>query len=93
MPFPVPSSRRFGSGNNVPLKKSQVNVGYRFKTVDGSDVVFIVYKCKVTPFYCLNELRMYFYYDISETQSARSLLAWMRRKETLNDRFHDWQSD
>jgi hypothetical protein len=36
---------------------------------------------------------MYFYYDISETWSARSLLAWMRRKETLNDRFHDWQSD
>jgi hypothetical protein len=63
---------RFGSGNNVPLKKSQVNVGYRFKTVYKSDVVFIVYKCKVTPFYSLNDLRMYFYYDISDAERALS---------------------
>ncbi len=48
MPFPVPSSKRFGSGNNAPLKKSQINIGYCLKTVDGSDVVFTVYKGNYT---------------------------------------------
>lgn len=60
MPFPVLSSKRFGSGNNAPLKKSQINIGYCLKTVDGSDVVFTVYKGKVTQFYSLYDLRMYF---------------------------------
>jgi hypothetical protein len=50
MPFPVPSSQRFGSGNNAPLKKSQINIGYCLKTVDGSELFSLYTKVRLPHF-------------------------------------------